>query len=209
MENKLLHQSFLKGAHSEKYTFHFNLLCFHRVVFIDFDTLQANNPGIKVQRLSFLPQGQAEDIGWYFRDDQLWCEYGTQVRKIAGINSLNSLEGFLWVFLVIFLFRVPTPCHHQSAVDKLNSSSPRTLREPSDLQWAVHPTWSISPVCGVYSDILLWACSFIQLWKCVFISLCSHDAEKPHHRLTKEAAQASKIILQHWSVRLFSFIPVV
>lgn len=65
------------------------------MVFIDFDTLQANNPGIKVQRLSFLPRGQAEDIGWYFRDDQLWCEYGTQVRKIAGINSLNSLEGFL------------------------------------------------------------------------------------------------------------------
>lgn len=93
--NYCINNLFLKGAHSEKYTFHFNLLCFRRVVFIDFDTLQANNPGIKVQRLSFLPRGQAEDIGWYFRDDQLWCEYGTQVRKIAGINSLNSLEGFL------------------------------------------------------------------------------------------------------------------
>lgn len=176
-------------------------------MFIDFDTLQANNPGIKVQRLSFLPQGQTEDIGWYFRDDQLWCEYGTQVGKIAGINTLNSLEGFLWVFLVILLFRVPTRCHHQSAVDMLNSSLPQTLREPSNLQWAIHPTWSISPVCGIYSD-LLRACSFIQLCKCVFISLCSHDAEKPRHGLTKEAAQASKIIVQHWSVRL-SFIPVV
>nr|XP_012773806.2 uncharacterized protein LOC101468779 isoform X1 [Maylandia zebra] len=57
----------------------------HEVVFIDFDTLQANNPGIKVQRLSFLPRGQAEDIGWYFRDDQLWCEYGTQ-----GSNTMSS-----------------------------------------------------------------------------------------------------------------------
>lgn len=57
----------------------------HGKVFIDFDMLQANNPGLKVQRLSFLPQGQTEDIGWYFRDDQLWREYGS-----AGSGMLSS-----------------------------------------------------------------------------------------------------------------------
>lgn len=46
-------------------------------VFIDFDKMNAAQ---NVKRLSFLPQGQTEDIGWYFRDDQRWREYGSQVR---------------------------------------------------------------------------------------------------------------------------------
>ncbi|XP_044199221.1 uncharacterized protein si:ch211-244b2.3 [Thunnus albacares] len=50
----------------------------HGSVFIDFDKLQTLNTALKVQRLSFLPPGQTEDIGWYFRDDQLWREYGSQ-----------------------------------------------------------------------------------------------------------------------------------
>uniref|UniRef100_A0A3P8SES3 WWE domain-containing protein n=1 Tax=Amphiprion percula TaxID=161767 RepID=A0A3P8SES3_AMPPE len=50
----------------------------HGQVFIDFDKLQTPNAALKVQRLSFLSQGQTEDVGWYFRDDQLWCEYGAQ-----------------------------------------------------------------------------------------------------------------------------------
>ncbi|KAM9328184.1 uncharacterized protein KZ484_019537 isoform 2-T2 [Pholidichthys leucotaenia] len=53
-------------------------------VYIDFDQLQTNS-GVNVQRLSFLPQGQAEEIGWYFRDDQLWREYGSQ-----GSSTLSS-----------------------------------------------------------------------------------------------------------------------
>ncbi|XP_070785319.1 protein mono-ADP-ribosyltransferase PARP12 isoform X2 [Enoplosus armatus] len=50
----------------------------HGSVYIDFDKLQTLNAALKVQRQSLLPQGQAEDIGWYFRDDQLWREYGSQ-----------------------------------------------------------------------------------------------------------------------------------
>ncbi|XP_047431549.1 LOW QUALITY PROTEIN: uncharacterized protein si:ch211-244b2.3 [Mugil cephalus] len=50
----------------------------HGQVFIDFDTLQSLDAALKVQRLSFLSHGQTEDIGWYYRDDQLWCEYGSQ-----------------------------------------------------------------------------------------------------------------------------------
>ncbi|KAI3366716.1 hypothetical protein L3Q82_009390 [Scortum barcoo] len=47
-------------------------------VFIDFDKLQTLNPAMKVHRLTFFPSGQTEDVGWYFRDDQLWREYGSQ-----------------------------------------------------------------------------------------------------------------------------------
>lgn len=58
----------------------------HRQVFIDFDKFQTLNAAMSVQRLSFQPQGQTEDVGWYFRDDQLWREYGSQVRKISTLN---------------------------------------------------------------------------------------------------------------------------
>nr|XP_020455204.1 uncharacterized protein LOC109959841 [Monopterus albus] len=47
-------------------------------VFIDFDTLQTTKTGVQVRRLSFLPQGQREEVAWYFRDDSLWREYGSQ-----------------------------------------------------------------------------------------------------------------------------------
>lgn len=57
-------------------------MSFNRKVFIDFDRLQTNDPGMKVRRLNFFPQGQTEDIGWYFRDGQVWREYGSQVRKL-------------------------------------------------------------------------------------------------------------------------------
>lgn len=62
-------------------------MSFNRKVFIDFDRLQTNDPGMKVRRLNFFPQGQMEDIGWYFRDGQVWREYGSQVRK----KILNKL----------------------------------------------------------------------------------------------------------------------
>lgn len=60
----------------------------HGSVFIDFDKLQTLNTALKVQRLSFLPPGQTEDIGWYFRDDQLWREYGSQVRSYRFSTNL-------------------------------------------------------------------------------------------------------------------------
>lgn len=64
----------------------------HRPVFIDFDKLQTLNAAMRVQRLSFLPQGQAEEMGWYFRDDQLWREYGSQVRKISTQMNLIPIS---------------------------------------------------------------------------------------------------------------------
>nr|XP_054595721.1 uncharacterized protein si:ch211-244b2.3 isoform X1 [Nothobranchius furzeri] len=58
-------------------------------VSIDFDTLRTNNASLRVQRLSLLSQGQTEDIGWYFRDDHLWCEYGSQSSSSAA-SSVSS-----------------------------------------------------------------------------------------------------------------------
>lgn len=63
----------------------------HRQVFIDFDKLKTLNAAQKVQRLSFLPQGQTEDIGWYFRDDQLWREYGSQSSSMMA-SSISSQD---------------------------------------------------------------------------------------------------------------------
>ncbi|KAL3977248.1 pre-rRNA-processing protein TSR1 [Sarotherodon galilaeus] len=63
----------------------------HGKVFIDFDRLQTNDPGMKVRRLSFLPQGQTEDIGWYFRDGQVWREYGSQGLSMLS-PSVSSRE---------------------------------------------------------------------------------------------------------------------
>ncbi|KAM9334666.1 zinc finger CCCH-type antiviral protein 1-like [Symphorus nematophorus] len=60
-------------------------------VSIDFDTLQTLNTGVQVRRLTFLPVGEAEDIGWYFRDHKLWCEYGTQSSNMM-ISSVTSRE---------------------------------------------------------------------------------------------------------------------
>ncbi|XP_037552106.1 uncharacterized protein LOC119428497 [Nematolebias whitei] len=63
-------------------------------VFIDFDKLQINNPALRVQRLSLLPQGLTEDVGWYYRDDCLWHEYGAQSssRSASSVSS-RDVEG--------------------------------------------------------------------------------------------------------------------
>ncbi|XP_034019200.1 uncharacterized protein si:ch211-244b2.3 [Thalassophryne amazonica] len=60
-------------------------------IFIDFDTLQIPNNTLTVQRLSLLPEEQAEDICWYFRDDLLWCEYGSQGSSML-VSSANSKD---------------------------------------------------------------------------------------------------------------------
>ncbi|XP_041833037.1 uncharacterized protein si:ch211-244b2.3 isoform X2 [Melanotaenia boesemani] len=60
-------------------------------VFIDFNKLQTLTAALKVQRLSFLPQGQTEEMGWYFRDDQLWCEYGSQSSSLVA-SSVSSKD---------------------------------------------------------------------------------------------------------------------
>ncbi|XP_035502482.1 uncharacterized protein si:ch211-244b2.3 isoform X1 [Scophthalmus maximus] len=58
-------------------------------VFIDFDKLQTRTSTLSVQRLSVVPQGQTEDVGWYFRDDQLWREYGSQGSSMLA-SSVSS-----------------------------------------------------------------------------------------------------------------------
>lgn len=63
----------------------------HRQVSIDFDKLETLTPGLNVQRLGFLPQGQTENIGWYFRDDQLWREYGSQSSSMLS-SSISSRD---------------------------------------------------------------------------------------------------------------------
>ncbi|KAF7669671.1 hypothetical protein LDENG_00151610 [Lucifuga dentata] len=70
----------------------------HGKVSIDFDKLQTLNAAIKVQRLSLLPQGQMEDICWYFRDDQLWREYGSQ-GTIMLVSSVSSKDVEQWFSL--------------------------------------------------------------------------------------------------------------
>ncbi|XP_056223498.1 uncharacterized protein si:ch211-244b2.3 [Seriola aureovittata] len=63
----------------------------HGPVFIDFDKLQTHNTGLNVHRLSFVPQGQTQDVGWYFRDDQLWREYGSQGSTMLS-SSISSRD---------------------------------------------------------------------------------------------------------------------
>ncbi|XP_029350850.1 E3 ubiquitin-protein ligase DTX1 isoform X2 [Echeneis naucrates] len=60
-------------------------------VSIDFDKLQTQSAGVNVQRLSFLPQGGVEDVGWYFRDDLLWREYGSQGSSMLS-SSISSRD---------------------------------------------------------------------------------------------------------------------
>ncbi|KAM9845708.1 protein mono-ADP-ribosyltransferase PARP12 isoform 2-T2 [Aulostomus maculatus] len=65
----------------------------HGQVHIDFDELQSLNTPLQVQRLSFLPQNQTEDVGWYFRDDQLWREYGSPgLEPLASSVSSKDVE---------------------------------------------------------------------------------------------------------------------
>ncbi|XP_012725176.2 protein mono-ADP-ribosyltransferase PARP11 isoform X2 [Fundulus heteroclitus] len=60
-------------------------------VFIDFDQLKTDNSALRVQRLSLVPQGQTENIGWYFRDDSLWREYGSQSSSMSS-SSISSKD---------------------------------------------------------------------------------------------------------------------
>lgn len=60
-------------------------------VFINFDTLRTDNPSVRVQRLSFLPEGQMEDFRWFFRGDSLWSEYGGKGDG-GTISSISSKD---------------------------------------------------------------------------------------------------------------------
>lgn len=62
----------------------------HRQVNIDFDKLETQTAGVGVQRLRLLPPGQTEDVGWYFRDDRLWREYGSTSSGTSSSSSVSS-----------------------------------------------------------------------------------------------------------------------
>lgn len=155
------------------------IMFLHRKVFIDFDNFQKTNPALKVQRVSFLPQGQTEEVGWYFRDETLWREYGSQVRRClawstwfvwcSGIST--NLQNFTHKVTteccahssLILFFRAPPWCPHQSAVEMLSSSTLSTLRESSNSQWALQATDLTSPVC------VKFACEPVSFNKYFFI----------------------------------------
>ncbi|XP_029317637.1 uncharacterized protein LOC115028213 [Cottoperca gobio] len=97
----------------------------HREVFIDFDKLQTLTEDVKVQRLSFLHQGQTEDVGWYFRGDQLWHEYGSQSSSMlsSSISSEDVERQFLLNPQGTFSFTVGSTGYslHFSAMTQTNS----------------------------------------------------------------------------------------
>ncbi|XP_028305536.1 uncharacterized protein LOC114465017 isoform X2 [Gouania willdenowi] len=59
-----------------------------RQLVIDFDSMQTSDPALKVQRLVH----QLEDVGWYFRDDHLWREYGSQQSYGTQSSSITSKD---------------------------------------------------------------------------------------------------------------------
>ncbi|KAM3587931.1 uncharacterized protein V6R79_017499 [Siganus canaliculatus] len=69
----------------------------HGPVYIDFDKLQTQRgPAQRVQRLTSLPRGEVETIAWYYRDDQLWREYGSQNsdKSVCSIRSRDVERHF-------------------------------------------------------------------------------------------------------------------
>lgn len=168
---------------------------------------------MRVQRLSCFPPGQTEDIGWYFRDDQLWREYGSQVRKIS---SLNAFEPLFFLpprtlsassFLLLLFLRAPACWPPQSAVEMSSASSLSTLGDPSASRWARRVTRSTSPVCDIGGVSLISINFFLyrQIWLIwgLFFLLCSHEPIELHHRNAQECTQAAQILFQHREARLF------
>ncbi|KAF5907974.1 poly [ADP-ribose] polymerase 12-like, partial [Clarias magur] len=60
-------------------------------LYIDFDNMTISGPfaNLAVRRLSSMPYNQTEDIGWYYRDNSHWCEYGGQGSSNTAL-SLSS-----------------------------------------------------------------------------------------------------------------------
>uniref|UniRef100_A0A669B0Y7 Si:ch211-244b2.3 n=1 Tax=Oreochromis niloticus TaxID=8128 RepID=A0A669B0Y7_ORENI len=165
----------------------------HGVVFIDFDTLQANNPGIKVQRLSFLPRGQTEDIGWYFRDDQLWCEYGTQGSNTlsSSVSSRDVEQQFTTNPQGTFRFTVG----HTPYLIDFSTMTQRNLitglqrrlrRRPKFVEWGHvnNPLKSVEPILAPITAFYMWC-----------VQICSFDsaAIERQYQLNKQGTLNFKI----------------
>lgn len=49
-------------------------------VYIDFDEMTADKPddNLAIRRNTLLSQNQKQEVGWYYKDNHRWCEYGSQ-----------------------------------------------------------------------------------------------------------------------------------
>ncbi|XP_051976990.1 uncharacterized protein si:ch211-244b2.3 [Xyrauchen texanus] len=49
-------------------------------LYIDFDALTINEPftNLSIRRITFLNNNQKQEVGWYYKDNNRWCEYGSQ-----------------------------------------------------------------------------------------------------------------------------------
>lgn len=67
---------------------------FHRSLDIDFDSMTLRGPfaNLAVRRLSNLSHNQREVMGWYYRDNSYWCEYGVQVRDLFMQRDAHLLQ---------------------------------------------------------------------------------------------------------------------
>lgn len=124
---------------------HALFLIFGRSLYIDFDamTLRGHCAGLAIRRLSSESHNQREDMGWYYRDNSYWCEYGVQVRDIS---SLIREKTFLENLLIIVHFYHPT----QGSSDSMSSISSQDLER----QYNSNPTGSFQFKAGKYSYLV-------------------------------------------------------
>ncbi|XP_030629475.1 zinc finger CCCH-type antiviral protein 1 [Chanos chanos] len=67
-------------------------------VYINFDEMTAEGPDddLRVQRQLFLSHNQRQEMGWYYKDNRYWCEYGTQGSggSRSSVSSQNLEQQF-------------------------------------------------------------------------------------------------------------------
>lgn len=66
----------------------------HRPAYIDFDEMTVDGPlvNFSVRRNTLLSYNQKEVMGWYYKDNHRWCEYGSQV---SGTRNFLYLFGIM------------------------------------------------------------------------------------------------------------------
>ncbi|KAF0029778.1 hypothetical protein F2P81_018883 [Scophthalmus maximus] len=132
-------------------------------VFIDFDKLQTRTSTLSVQRLSVVPQGQTEDVGWYFRDDQLWREYGSQGSSMlaSSVSSGDVERQFALNPQGTFRFTVGSTGYRLdfSAMTQTNCITGlcRNIRRrpkftPNSGSSGATPRWQFQDICGIWKD---------------------------------------------------------
>lgn len=128
-----------------------NKVFFHfRPLYIDFDamTLTAPFAGFAVRRISFLSHNQEEVMGWYYRDNSYWCEYGVQVQDVSAHRSLFITKNTVSVksLDISGLCTLPT----QGSSHRTSSISCQDLER----QYSSNPTGSFQFTAGNYSYIV-------------------------------------------------------